>query len=141
MTIKCLLANFIISYFVFIPYSILFSSHFISIVNFLHQVMFSSSSFIIFIGVVVGWLNNVFISQVNYKKKILPFLYFLFIYSKNNRRAHWCRGSCGQDIMKNGKTRWEMSHQPWFIKMLPRLSQIIQDTTRWLPELCTAKTV
>ena len=34
---------------------------------------------------------------------------------------------------------WEMPHQLWLIETLPQLSQTKQDTTRWLPELCTTK--
>ena len=43
-------------------------------------------------------------------------------------------------ISYTGKAGWEMPHQLWLIKTLPRLSQTKQGTTRWLPELCTAKT-
>ena len=43
-------------------------------------------------------------------------------------------------ISYTGKAGWEMPHQPWLIKTLPRLSQTKQDTTVWLPELYTAKT-
>ena len=43
-------------------------------------------------------------------------------------------------ISNTRKTRWKMSHQLWLIKTSPLLSQTKQDTTRWLPELCTAKT-
>ena len=42
-------------------------------------------------------------------------------------------------IKYTGKAGWEMPHQFWLIKTLPRLSQTKQNTTRWLPELCTAK--
>ena len=38
------------------------------------------------------------------------------------------------------KTGWKMPHKLWLIETLPGLSQTKQDTTRWLPELCTAKT-
>ena len=44
-------------------------------------------------------------------------------------------------ISYTGKAGWELPHQLWLIKTLPRLSQTKQDTTRWLSELCTAKTI
>ena len=43
-------------------------------------------------------------------------------------------------ISYTGKTGWKMPHKLWLIETLPGLSQTKQDTTRWLPELCTAKT-
>ena len=43
-------------------------------------------------------------------------------------------------ISYTGKIGSEMSHQLWLIRALPRLSQTKQDITRWLSELCTAKT-
>ena len=42
-------------------------------------------------------------------------------------------------ISYTGETGWEIPHQLWLIKTLPRLSQTKQDTTRQLPELCTEK--
>ena len=43
-------------------------------------------------------------------------------------------------ISYTGKTGWEMPYQLWSIKTLPWLCQTKQDTTRWLPERCTANT-
>ena len=43
-------------------------------------------------------------------------------------------------IPYTGKTGWKMPHKLWLIETLPGLSQTKQDTIKWLPELCTAKT-
>ena len=43
-------------------------------------------------------------------------------------------------ILYTGKTGWEMPHQLRLMKTFRQLSQTKQDSARWLPELCTAKT-
>ena len=79
------------------------------------------------------------------KKKVLPILYCLFICSQ----IEDCTGAeeAGAELASKvdrisyiGKAGWEMPHQLWLVKTLPQLSQTKQDTTRWMPELCTAKT-
>ena len=88
----------------------------------------------------------VFTSQVKHNNKtVLPIPYWLFICSQNNRRSHQAEeagvelASKVDRIKYTGKAGWEMPHQFWLIKTLPRLSQTKKNTTRWLPELCTAK--
>ena len=42
-------------------------------------------------------------------------------------------------ILYTGKAGWEMPHQLWLVKTLPRLSQTKQDTTRWIATAAHSK--
>lgn len=73
---------------------------------------------------------------MNYKKKVYP---SLTAYLSTHKTKEDCAGAeeAGNELARKvdrisyiGKTRWEIPHQLWLIKTLPRLSQAKQNTTR-----------
>ena len=89
-------------------------------------------------------LSKIYVFKKKKKRSCPSFTAYLYAYKT---REH-CTGAEKADVelaskvdkIYTGKAGWEMPHQLWLIKSLSRLSQTKQDTTRWLPELCTAKT-
>ena len=82
----------------------------------------------------------VFTSQVNHKNKRVLSIKTIE-YSTGAEETGIELASNVDRELYTGKAGWAKPHQLWLIKSLPQLSQRKQDTPRWLPGLCTPRTI